>query len=199
MDGIIVPIGWGKRGVDGKIAAIKYARENKIPYLGLCYGMQLACVEYARNVAGLKNANTVEVDPKTKNPIIHEIPFDPKYQVIKGEGSSMRLGTFECKLAKGSLVEEIYFKHGKIENVKNNSITERHRHRFEFNNDYKKILEDAGLIISGTSPDDFFVEFIELPRSVHPFFIATQGHPEYKSRPLDPHPIFIEFIKASSE
>jgi len=194
-DAIVVPIGWGERGVEGKISAIKYARENKMPYLGLCYGMQLACVEYARNVVGLKDANTEEVNPKTKNKIIHSIPFDEKYQVIKGEGSSMRLGTYKCHLDPKSHTYEIYKKHNKIED-KPNIISERHRHRFEFNNAYRKILQDKGLSICGTSPDDFFVEFIELPKSVHPFFIGTQGHPEYKSTPLNPHPLFIEFLNA---
>ena len=188
VDGVIVPIGWGSRGVEGKIKAIKFARENKIPYLGLCYGMQLACVEYARNVLGLKKANTVEVDPNTPYKIIHDIPFDPKYQTIKGDGTSMRLGTFDCILKKGSLVNQIYGE---------TKVSERHRHRFEFNNAFKDQLEKAGLIISGTSPDKFFVEFIELNKKDHPFFIATQGHPEYRSTPLQPHPIFIEFVKAS--
>ncbi len=196
-DGIIVPIGWGSRGVDGKIEAIKFARENKIPYLGLCYGMQLACVEFARDVLGLSDANTVEVNPDTDNPIIYEIPFDAKYQTIKGDGCSMRLGTFDCILKKDSLAYEIYKEHNKFEKGKDGLVRERHRHRYEFNNAYREKLEKAGLVVSGTSPDNFFVEFIELPKEKHPFFIATQGHPEYKSRPLDPHPLFIEFIKAS--
>ncbi len=196
-DGIIVPIGWGSRGVEGKIDAIKYARENKIPYLGLCYGLQLACVEYARNVAGLEGANTIEVDPDTKYPIIHDIPFDEKYQTIKGEGASMRLGAYDCVLKPGTLAHKIYKDHNGFKDEKNNLISERHRHRFEVNNEYRKSLEDAGMIISGTSPDDFFVEMIELPQDKHPFFIATQAHPEYKSRPLTPHPIFVEFMKAS--
>lgn len=196
-DGIIVPIGWGSRGVDGKIEAIKFARENKIPYLGLCYGMQLACVEFARDVLGLAGANTVEVNPDTDNPIIYEIPFDAKYQTIKGDGCSMRLGTFDCILKKESLAYEIYKKHNKFEKGKDGLVRERHRHRYEFNNAYREKLEKAGLVVSGTSPDNFFVEFIELPKDKHPFFIATQGHPEYKSRPLDPHPLFIEFIKSS--
>ncbi|PIR42365.1 CTP synthase [candidate division WWE3 bacterium CG_4_9_14_0_2_um_filter_35_11] len=196
-DGIVVPIGWGSRGVEGKIEAVKFARENKVPYLGLCYGMQLACVEYARDVLGLKDANSVEVNPDTKNPIIYEIPFDPKYQTIKGDGCSMRLGTFDCKLKKCSLAYEVYEKHKKFEKGKPGLVRERHRHRYEFNNAYRERLEKAGLVVSGTSPDNFFVEFIELPKDKHPFFIATQGHPEYKSRPLDPHPLFIEFLKAS--
>jgi len=198
LNGIIVPIGWGKRGAEGKISAIKYARENKIPYLGLCYGMQLAAVEYARNVANVDDASAEELDSNAKNKIIHSIPFDEKYQVIKGDGVSMRLGTFDCILKPDSLAYKIYDKYSKFENRKKGLVRERHRHRYEFNNKYRKQLENAELIFSGTSPDDFFVEFIELPKSVHPFFIATQGHPEYKSRPLDPHPIFIEFIKATS-
>ena len=200
LDGIIVPIGWGSRGVEGKIAAAGFARKNKIPYLGLCYGMQLACVEFARNVVGMKGANTTEVAPKTKYPIIHSIPFDPKYQMIKGNGTSMRLGGYDCILKKGTLAHKIYTKYKLGKKLKNGDlkISERHRHRFEFNNDFRKILEDKGLIISGTSPDNFFVEMIELPKKKHPFFIATQAHPEYKSRPLAPHPIFIEFLKASS-
>lgn len=199
MNGIIVPIGWGSRGVEGKIEAIKFARENKIPYLGLCYGMQLACVEFARNVVGLKDAHTEEVNPKSKNKIIHSIPFDPKYQTIKGKGTSMRLGTFPCVIKKGTLAEKIYSTSAQPEAQSSKLITfERHRHRFEFNNDYRKLLSDKGMIFSGTSPDDFFVEVIELPKKLHPFFIATQAHPEYKSSPLNPHPMFVEFIKAVS-
>lgn len=197
VDGIIVPIGWGSRGVEGKINAITYARENKVPYLGLCYGMQLACVEFARNVVGLTGANSVEVNPKTKYPIIHSIPFDSKYQVIKAEGSSMRLGTYKCVLKKGSLAEKVYNLHDYMDDKENRVVSERHRHRFEFNNEYREELEKAGLVISGTSPDNFFVEFIELDKKDHPFFIATQGHPEYKSTPLIPHPLFVEFVKAS--
>lgn len=196
VDGIIVPIGWGSRGVEGKIMAIRYARENKIPYLGLCYGMQLASVEYARNVVGLKNANTTEVDPDTQFPIIHDIPFNEKYQRIKGEGASMRLGAYDCVLKPNTLAHEIYKKHHAFKDERQHVISERHRHRFEFNNDYREALESAGFVISGTSPDDFFVEMIELPKKMHPFFIATQAHPEYKSRPLSPHPIFVEYVKA---
>jgi CTP synthase len=195
-DGIIVPIGWGERGVEGKIAAVKYARENKVPYLGLCYGMQLASVEFARTVCGLNGAHTTEVNPTTPHPIIHSIPFDARYQTIKGEGASMRLGAYDCILKPGTLAHRIYTKHNAFKDVKKNLISERHRHRFEFNNDYRKQLADKGFVISGTSPDDFFVEMIELPESVHPFFFATQAHPEYKSRPLKPHPIFVEFLQA---
>ena len=211
-DGIIVPIGWGDRGAEGKIRTIKYARENKIPYLGLCYCMQLACVEFARNIAGLKNANTVEIDPKTPHPIIHDIPMDAKYQTIKGENTSMRLGAYDCYLDDSSEIAKIYKKHNLCKEVtdfykKNNKITatgncvisERHRHRFEFNNEYRDILIKHGLIFAGTSPDNMFVEMIELPKKMHPFFVATQGHPEYKSRPNRPHPLFIEFLRASGK
>lgn len=185
---IIVPIGWGARGTEGKIIAIRYAREHKIPYLGLCYGLQLAAVEYARNVVGLIGANSTEIDPSTKYPIIHDIPFDPKYQRIKGNGVSMRLGAYDCVLKEGTLAHKIY---------DTTQISERHRHRFEFNNEYRKALSDKGFVISGTSPDNFFVEMIELKKEDHPFFLATQAHPEYKSRPLSPHPVFLAFLDAA--
>lgn len=190
VQGIIVPIGWGARGTDGKIMAIKYAREHKIPYLGLCYGLQLAAVEYALNVVGLKGASSTEIDPDTKHPIVHDIPFDPKYQRIKGNGVSMRLGAYDCELKKGTLAHSIY---------QTTHISERHRHRYEFNNDYRTALTDQGFVISGTSPDDFFVEMIELKREDHPFFLATQAHPEYKSRPLSPHPVFSAFLEATTK
>lgn len=199
VDAIVVPIGWGERGVEGKIAAVKYAREKKVPYLGLCYGMQLATIEYARNVVGLKDAHTTEVDPGTANPIIHSIPFEKKYQQIKGEGASMRLGAYDCVLKPGTLVHQIYSKHKAFKDKGKNIVSERHRHRFEFNNAYREALEDAGMTISGTSPDDFFVEMIEISPKEHPFFLATQAHPEYKSQPLKPHPIFIEFLKAAQK
>lgn len=190
VQGIIVPIGWGARGTDGKIMAIQYAREHKIPYLGLCYGLQLAAVEYALNVVGLKGASSTEIDPDTKHPIVHDIPFDPKYQRIKGNGVSMRLGAYDCELKKGTLAHSIY---------QTTHISERHRHRYEFNNDYRTALTDQGFVISGTSPDDFFVEMIELKREDHPFFLATQAHPEYKSRPLSPHPVFSAFLEATTK
>ena len=189
VQAIIVPIGWGARGTAGKIMAIEYARIHKIPYLGLCYGLQLAAVEFARNVVGLKDANSTEIDEGTKNPIVHDIPFDPKYQRIKGNGSSMRLGAYPARVLSGTLAHQIY---GKSE------ISERHRHRYEFNNDYRQALTDKGFVISATSPDDFFVEMIELPQSIHPFFLATQAHPEYKSRPLSPHPIFLAFLETAT-
>lgn len=198
-NGIIIPIGWGERGSEGKIQTIKYARENKIPYLGLCFGMQLACVEFARNICGLKDANSSELNPKTTHPIIHDIPMEARYQTIKGEGTSMRLGGFDCLVKKDTLAYKIYFDYCAYKKLQGSDmiISERHRHRYEFNNEYRKILSDKGMIFSGTSPDDFFVEIIELPKKIHPFFIATQGHPEYKSRPLSPHPLFVEFLKAS--
>ncbi len=199
VDGIIVPIGWGSRGVEGKIQAIKYAREKKVPYLGLCYGLQLAAIEFARNVVGLPKAHTHEVDPATPDMIIHQIPFDPKYQRIKGDGASMRLGGYDCVLKKGTLAHQIYGKYDAFKDKKNDMISERHRHRYEFNNIYREKLEAKGFVISGTSPDDFFVEMIELPVKDHPFFVATQAHPEYKSRPLSPHPLFIEFLKAAEK
>ncbi len=194
--GIIVPIGWGERGVEGKISAITFARTHKIPFVGLCYGMQLASIEFARNVVGLKGAHTTEVDPNTPHPIIHDIPFDTRYQTIKGEGASMRLGGYDCVLKEDTLVYEIYDNHDAFKDKRKRLISERHRHRYEFNNDYRKALEEKGFIFSGTSPDDFFVEWIELPKKMHPFFVGTQAHPEYKSRPLKPHPVFIEFLKA---
>lgn len=210
VDGIIVPIGWGARGVEGKIAAIKYARENKIPYLGLCFGMQLAAVEFARNVCGLENAHTSEIAPETANPIIHQIPLDKKYQVIKGENVSMRLGAYNCILTPGSLTEEIYLKHDQAVQIKKSDkqkmkasgeymTSERHRHRFEFNNEYREVLAEHGMQISGTSPDNFFVEMLEIDRKLHPFFVATQAHPEYKSTPLKPHALFLEFMSAAKK
>ncbi len=196
VNGIIVPIGWGNRGVEGKIKAIQYAREKRVPYLGLCYGMQLASIEFARHVVGLKQAHTTEVDPNTPDPIIHDIPFNEKYQRIKGAGASMRLGAYDCVLKPNTLIYQIYNKHHAFKDKSKNLISERHRHRYEFNNAYREILEKHGFIISGTSPDDFFVEVIELPRKIHPFFLATQAHPEYKSKPMEPHPIFVEYLKA---
>lgn len=196
-DGIIVPIGWGSRGVEGKIAAVNYARINKIPYLGLCYGMQLAAVEFARNVVGIKDATSEEIDPKTKNPIIHSIPFNKKYQTIKGDGTSMRLGAFDCVIKPDTLAYKVYDKYGYWKDKKKSIVSERHRHRFEFNNEYKNQLEEKGFIFSGMSPDNFFVEVIELSQKEHPFFLATQAHPEYKSTALNPHPFFMEFMKAS--
>jgi len=188
FDGVIVPGGFGSRDIEGKIATIKYVRENKIPYFGLCYGMQLAVVEYARDVLELKDAHTTEIDPETKNPVIHIMPEQQKKMLNREYGATMRLGAWECKLKPGTLVRSLY---GKEE------ISERHRHRFEFNNDFMADFMKKGLTISGTSPDGKLVEIIELKD--HPFFVGTQFHPELKSRPLAPHPLFVGFVKAASE
>ena len=185
-DGIVVPQGWGSRGCDGNIKAIRYARENKIPYLGLCYGMQMAVIEFAREVAKLKRANSMEVDPKTPYPVIHIMPDQAEYLKKKQYGGTIRLGNWPCKLIKGTKVFAAY-NGQKI-------VQERHRHRYEFNNVYRKKFESLGLVVSGTSPDGKLVEAIELKN--HPFFVGTQFHPEYKSSPLNPHPLFIAFIKA---
>lgn len=196
VDGIIVPIGWGERGVEGMIMAIKYARENKIPYLGLCYGMQLAVVEFARNVSGMKNANTVEVNSKTPYPVIHINKMQEENKKRRSYGGTMRLGAWNCKINKKSRSYEIYEKWSR--ELKTDFglpvVSERHRHRYEFNNGFRKNLEDKGLVISGESTVEPLVEIIELPANIHPFFIAVQYHPEYKSRPLLPHPLFLEFV-----
>ena len=188
FQGIIVPGGFGSRDIEGKIATIKYARENNIPYFGLCYGMQLAVVEYARNVLELPGAHTTEIDPETKYPVIHIMPDQEKKMLNREYGATMRLGAWDCKLKAGTLVRSLY---GKEE------ISERHRHRFEFNNNFLEQFMKKGLIVSGTSPDGKLVEIIELKD--HPFFVGTQFHPELKSRPLTPHPLFVGFIKAASE
>jgi CTP synthase len=187
MDGIVVPQGWGKRGSEGKIKAIKYCRENKIPYFGLCYGMQMAVIEFARHVVKLKEANSQEINPKTKNPVIHIMPDQAQLIADKGYGGTIRLGAWPCKLVDNTYLSKIYHKFNK-----KNIVDERHRHRYEFNNDYRDILEKHGLIIAGTSPDNKIVEAIEIKD--HPFFIGVQFHPEYISRPLKPHPLFVEFI-----
>jgi CTP synthase len=196
FDGIIVPQGWGSRGVEGKLKAVEWARVNKVPYLGLCFGMQMAVIEYSRNILNLNKANSEEVDAKTPHPVIHIMPNQKEYLEKKQYGGTIRLGAWPCKLKKGSILEKAYKTHGTGDVVKNNVVQERHRHRYEVNNDYKKLLEKNGLIISGTSPDGKLAEAIELPENVHPFFVATQFHPEYKSQPLKPHPLFIAFMKA---
>jgi len=194
--GIIVPIGWGERGAEGMIAAAGYARDHKIPYLGLCYGMQLAVVSFARDKAGLRGANTTENDPKTPYPVIHFIPGQHDIVNQKQYGASMRLGRCEAIVNPKTHIAEIYDKYGQKLIETDYVVAERHRHRWEFNDKYTDQLLKAGLVIGGRSKIEGLVEFIELPRSVHPFYIATQGHPEYKSRPLEPHPIFIAFIEA---
>lgn len=186
FDGIVVPGGFGKRGIEGKILAAQYARTKKVPYLGLCLGMQIAVIEFARNVAGMKNANSTEMDLKTEHPAIHIMPEQEKRMLKKEYGGTMRLGTWTCVLKPGSLAHKAY---GTLK------IEERHRHRYEFNNKYRKPLEQRGLIISGTTPDKQLVEIVELPN--HPFYLGVQFHPEFKSRPTNPGPLFREFIKAT--
>jgi CTP synthase len=196
LDGVIVPQGWGSRGAEGKIRAIKIIREEKIPYLGLCYGMQMAVIEFARNVLNLKDANSEEVNPKSKNLVIH-LMEDQKKNIENGTyGGTIRLGAWPCKIKKDSQLETVYreFPNDLYKDLP--VVQERHRHRYEFNNKYREQFEKAGLILSGQSPDGTLVEAIELPKSVHPFFIATQYHPELKTRFLAPHPLFMGFIKA---
>ncbi|OHA88905.1 MAG: CTP synthase [Candidatus Zambryskibacteria bacterium RIFCSPHIGHO2_02_FULL_43_14] len=187
-DGVIVPGGFGTNGVDGILGSIKFVRENKIPYLGLCYGMQLAVVEYARNKAGLINAHTTEINKSTKYPVI-DVMKEQKEKLIKGDyGGSMRLGAYPAVIKPKTLAHQAYG---------TNKISERHRHRFEVNPEYIDKLTAAGMIFSGISPDGKLCEIVELPKSVHPFFLATQFHPEFKARPLAPHPLFTAFIQAA--
>lgn len=185
--GFVVPQGWGKRGSEGKIKVIKYCRENNVPYFGLCYGMQMAVIEFARNVLGREKANSEEIDPKSPDLVIHFMPEQASLIAEKGYGGTIRLGAWPCKLKENSRLKKAYtkFKDSDI-------VLERHRHRYEFNNEYRDLLESKGLTISGISPDGKIVEAIEI--SNHPFFIGVQFHPEYISRPLDPHPLFVEFI-----
>ncbi|MBM3271787.1 CTP synthase [Candidatus Kaiserbacteria bacterium] len=187
-DGILVPGGFGETGIEGKINAIRYAREQKIPYFGLCYGMQLMTVEYARNVAGLAGAHTTEIDQHAKHPIILILPEQKEKLAKKDYGGSMRLGAYPCELKEGTIARDAY---GAAD------ISERHRHRYEVNPDYITQLTDAGLVFSGTSPDGMLCEIAELPQSVHPFMLGTQFHPELKARPLAPHPLFDAFVKAA--
>lgn len=184
VDGIVVPGGFGIRGVDGKIAAIEYARQRKIPFLGLCLGMQCAVIEWARNVAKLENAHSAEFDPHTINPVINLLPEQAD---VIDLGGTMRLGLYPCRLQSETLALNLY---------QQEVIYERHRHRYEFNNAYRQRFLETGYIISGTSPDGRLVEMIELPS--HPFFIASQFHPEFQSRPSSPHPLFHGFIQAAS-
>jgi CTP synthase len=186
-DGIIIPGGFGSRGVEGKLKAIEYARKNNIPYFGLCYGMQLMTIEYARNVLGLKDANTREVNPTAANIIIDVMEDQVEKIEKKKMGGSMRLGAYPAILAKGSVAAKAY---------KATSISERHRHRYEVNPQYVERLEKGGLVFSGRSPSGALMEIAELPESKHPFFLGTQFHPEFKARPLSPHPLFSAFIKA---
>ncbi|MEY3471043.1 MAG: synthetase, synthase [Candidatus Parcubacteria bacterium] len=183
--GILIPGGFGERGVEGKLKAIQYARENKVPYLGLCYGMQLAVIEFARNVAKIKDANTTEIEPSTVNPVIDIMEGQDINIEQSSMGGTMRLGEYICDIKPKTIARKLY---GAAQ------ILERHRHRYEFNNQYRDVLEQAGLVISGINPDNDLVEIIELKS--HPFFVATQFHPELISRPLTPHPLFKGFIRA---
>lgn len=189
-DGILVPGGFGESGIEGKIRVIEYARKNKIPYFGLCYGMQLAVVEFSRNVAKLKDANTAEVQPEAPHTVIDVMPEQKEKIARKDYGGSMRLGTYPCKLRANTVAQAAY---------KTAIIKERHRHRYEVNPDYIARIEKAGLVFSGTSPDRRLMEIAELPREVHPFFLGTQFHPEFLSRPLAPHPLFVAFVKAAGK
>ena len=184
--GIVVPGGFGVRGLDGKIAAARYARENKIPYLGLCLGMQVAVCEFARDVVGLEGANSAEFDEDCRYPVIDLMSSQEE---VTNKGGTMRLGAYPCKLAPGTLAREAYGGEP--------LVYERHRHRYEFNNAYRDQLTKAGLVISGISPDERLVEMVELPQDVHPWFVATQAHPEFKSRPTKPAPLFRELVRAA--
>jgi len=213
FDGVVVPQGWGSRGTEGKLAAVEYAREHKIPYLGLCFGMQMATIEFARHVLNYKGANSTEVDPKTKYPIIHIMENQKKYLEEGQYGGTIRLGAWPCAIKKNTVLERAYLKYGlskdspwnipnkfQVEKGLNTKVGnkllvfERHRHRYEFNQKFSKQFEKMGFIISGTSPDGKLVEAMELLN--HPFFVGTQFHPEYISRPLTPHPIFLAFIES---
>jgi len=182
-DGILVPMGFGPRGTEGKITAVRHAREQGVPFLGICFGMQMACIEFARNVCGLERANSSEVDPETPHPVIDLMTGQKK---LTQKGGTMRLGAYPCVIVDGSLAQKVYGK---------KKISERHRHRYEFNNDYRAALEQKGFVFSGLSPDGSLVEMIELPN--HPWFLACQFHPEFKSRPLEAHPMFRGFIRAA--
>ncbi len=185
FDALIVPGGFGSRGIEGIIRAIQYAREHALPYLGLCYGMQLACVEFVRNVLGKKTAHTVEVNKKTPDPVIHVNPLQKDNIAHNRFGGTMRLGAYDCLLKKGSKVRALYA---------HDAISERHRHRYEFNNDYRELIEQAGLEVVGVNPESNLVEIVELKK--HPYFVGTQFHPEFKSSPLSPHPLFVGLVKA---
>ncbi|HOB20960.1 MAG TPA: gamma-glutamyl-gamma-aminobutyrate hydrolase family protein, partial [Candidatus Atribacteria bacterium] len=183
--GIIVPGGFGDRGIEGKITACRYARENKVPFLGICLGMQVAVIEFARNAAGLHGANSAEFDPAARYRVIDIMPDQVG---ITQKGGTMRLGTYPCRIAPGTLMHRLYGAE---------MISERHRHRYEFSNEYRDVLTQNGLCLSGTSPDGRLVEAVELREDVHPFYIGVQFHPEFLSRPNKPHPLFHGLIKAA--
>jgi len=189
FNGIVIPGGFGQRGVEGKILAIEYARKNKIPILGLCFGLQLMVIEFARNCCNLKGANSTEIDPKTKYPVIDVLKEQKEYLKKKLFGGTMRLGDWPCEIKKGTIA---YFAY------KRDLVFERHRHRYEVNPKFHKILQKNGFLFSGTSENGLLVEIGELPKSSHPFFLGTQFHPEFKSRFLNPHPLFLKFVKTAS-
>ena len=196
-DGIIVPIGWGERGSEGMIEAADYARKNKIPYLGLCYGMQLSVVAFARSVLGFKDANTTENKPTTTHPVIYLIPSQKELMERRAYGGTMRLGGWEAVVKKDSRAWDLYDRYNEFTNKAKGLTSERHRHRYEFNNKFAEDFEKAGMDITARSVKEGLVEIVEVPD--HPFYLGTQGHPEYKSRPLKPHPLFLGFIEASAK
>ena len=184
INGVVIPGGFGDRGINGMVETVKYVRENKIPFLGICLGMQMAVVEFARNVLGIEDADSEEFNKETKNQVIHIME---EQKNVNKKGGTMRLGAYPCTIKEGTLASKIY---------KQEEISERHRHRYEFNNEYREKIEKAGLKISGTSPDGLLVEMVELEKNKHPYFIAGQFHPELKSRPNKPAPLFVGLIKA---
>jgi CTP synthase len=189
VDAVCIPGGFGVRGIEGKLGAVRYARENRIPTLGLCLGLQCMVIEYARHVAGLEGAGSLEFDEHTPHPVIATMA--DQEDVVAGDrdmGGTMRLGLYPATLAEGSLAREVYG---------SSYVEERHRHRYEVNNSYREQLEQAGLVFSGTSPDGHLVEYVELPRDVHPYFVATQAHPEFRSRPARAHPLFAGLVAAA--
>jgi CTP synthase len=199
VSGIIVPIGWGERGVEGMIRAIQYAREEKIPYLGLCYGMQLAVVEFARHVLHLATANSQEVDPNSPHQVVHMIPEQKRVLENRAYGGTMRLGSWDCVVKPGTLSFQAYKEYHQFIDERKGLTAERHRHRYEVNDEFVPELESGGLIIAGRSVKENLVELAELPTTIHPFFVGTQGHPEYKSEPLKPHALFLAFTEAAEK
>jgi CTP synthase len=190
VDAVCVPGGFGVRGIEGKLGALKFARENKIPTLGLCLGLQCMVIEYSRNMVGLEGASSTEFEPEAKYPVIATMAEQVDILAAGDLGGTMRLGTYEAKLKPGSTVARVYG---------SELVSERHRHRYEVNNTYRDQIAAAGLVFSGTSPDDHLVEFVELPTEVHPYYVATQAHPEFKSRPTKAHPLFFGLIEAAIE
>jgi CTP synthase len=199
-DGIIVPIGWGERGAEGMIAGASYARKHKIPYLGLCYGMQLAAIAFARDIIGWPDATSEENDKMSKHPVIHIIPSQKEMLARRAYGGTMRLGSWDAIVKEGTRAYELYNRFNAFKDKKTGLTSERHRHRYEFNDDFAKEFEKAGLIISARTPTEDLPEMMELPQAgdhAHPWFVGVQFHPELKSRPFAPHPLFASFVKAA--